>query len=204
MAMRVRYEVINGEMVAEKRGGVRRLYVPDPLGSTVALLDNTQTQTDAFSYWPYGEERPRTGTTPTPFRFVGTAGCYRDSASRVYIRARHLKTAQGRWLTQDPLVSGGAVVPYPYAWNSPALYPDPSREWPARHPGPCRGRCPGADGRWTRALIIALRPHPEAGVCSRSATTRDACTSPGPRRALSQRRCGPTDPASGLQPSCRG
>src|SRR5437588_11696256 len=127
MAMRVRYEVINGEMVAEKRGGVRRLYVPDPLGSTVALLDNTQTQTDAFSYWPYGEERVRTGTTPTPFRFVGTAGYFRDSASRSYVRARHLSTARGRWLTRDPL---GRAVPftllYRYANGNPISAADRS------------------------------------------------------------------------------
>ena len=44
MAMRVRYTVVNGEVIAEKRSGVRRLYVPDLLGSTVALLDSTQTQ----------------------------------------------------------------------------------------------------------------------------------------------------------------
>src|SRR5436305_10804008 len=112
MAMKARYTVVNGEVIAEKRAGVRRLYVPDPLGSTVALLDNTQTQTDTFSYWPYGEERTRTGTTPTPFRFVGRAGYYRDSATLSYVRARHLKTAQGRWLTPDPLFSGDAVVPY--------------------------------------------------------------------------------------------
>jgi hypothetical protein len=68
---------------------VRKLYVPDPLGSTVALLDNTQTQTDTFTYWPYGEERVRTGTTPTPFRFVGTAGYYRDSTSSRRINWQH-------------------------------------------------------------------------------------------------------------------
>ena len=64
----VRYTVIDGEVLSESRGGVKRDYVPDPLGSTVALLDNTQTKTDTFSYWPYGEEASRTGTTPTPFR----------------------------------------------------------------------------------------------------------------------------------------
>ena len=73
----VRYTTVNGEIIAEKRNGVRRLYVPDPLGSTVALLDNTQAQTDTFSYWPYGEEKSRTGTTPTPFRF----GCFGRGSS---------------------------------------------------------------------------------------------------------------------------
>src|SRR5581483_9202690 len=101
MAMRVRYTVVNGEVIAEKRSGVRKLYVPDPLGSTVALLDSTQTQTDTFSYWPYGEERSRTGTTATPFRFVGGAGYYRDSASRVYVRARDMDRRWGRWSTPE-------------------------------------------------------------------------------------------------------
>src|SRR5437899_3048541 len=90
MAMRVRYTVLNGEVVAEKRSGVRRLYVPDPLGSTVALLDNTQTKTDTFDYWPYGEESARTGTTPTPFRFGSKVQLYRDSDGRSFSRSAYL------------------------------------------------------------------------------------------------------------------
>ena len=105
--MKARYTVVNGEVIAEKRGGVRKLYVPDPLGSTVALLDNTQTQTDTFTYWPYGEEKTVTGTTPTPFRFVGTKGYYKDTSSRTHARARSVRTDQGRWLTQDPIGFGG-------------------------------------------------------------------------------------------------
>src|SRR6184192_1481400 len=123
----VRYTSMNGEVIAEKRGGVRRLYVPDPLGSTVALLDNTQTQTDTFSYWPYGEERSRTGTTPTPFRFGGPAGYYRDSASRSYVRARHLDVAKGRWATREP---GGPIASEPnrymYVGGRPATVTDPT------------------------------------------------------------------------------
>jgi hypothetical protein len=95
----VRYTTINGEVIAEKRNGVRRLYTPDPLGSTVALLDNTQTQLDTFTYWPYGEVRTSTGTTPPPFQFVGTKGYYNDGGGRVYVRARYLHTQKGRWLT---------------------------------------------------------------------------------------------------------
>ena len=46
MAMKVVYTVVNGEVLSENRNSVKRDYVPDPLGSTVALLDNTQTKTD--------------------------------------------------------------------------------------------------------------------------------------------------------------
>src|SRR5947207_7416262 len=107
MAMKARYTVVDGEVIAQKRGGVRSLYVPDPLGSTVALLDNTQSQTDTFTYWPYGEVNTRAGTTATPFQFVGTLGYYRDSATRTYVRARTYRQDIGRWLTPDSIGNGG-------------------------------------------------------------------------------------------------
>src|SRR5205085_8017801 len=99
MPMKARYEVINGEVIAEKRGGVRRCLVPDPLGSTVALLDNTQAQTDTFTYWPYGEIILRSGSTPTPFRCLGSLGCNTDSSARAYVRNRYLALSRGRWIT---------------------------------------------------------------------------------------------------------
>ena len=98
----VRYQTINGEILSEIRGGVRKQYVPDPLGSTVALADSTGAMTDTFEYWPYGEVRSRTGTSVTPFQFVGTLGYYRDSSSRTNVRARTLRADLGRWLTEDP------------------------------------------------------------------------------------------------------
>ena len=130
MAMKVCYTVANGRILSENRGGVKRDYVPDPLGSTVALLDNTQTITDTFNYWPYGDIQSRTGTTPTPFQFVGTKGCYKDSASintKTYVRARHYDVAKARWLTQDPIgFDGGDWNLYRYGRNSPKTWIDPS------------------------------------------------------------------------------
>ena len=124
--MKARYTVVNGEVIAEKRGGVRKTYVPDPLGSTIALLDNTQSKTDTFSYWPYGEVKTHTGTTPTPFRFVGTLGYYHYSSKRNYVRARHLRPINGKW--QTPLnVSPTVLVEmnrYTYAHNSPSRFID--------------------------------------------------------------------------------
>ena len=68
MAMKVTYTTINGEIISENRNGVERDYVPDPLGSTLALLYNTQIKTDTFTYWPYGQVKTRTGTTASPFQ----------------------------------------------------------------------------------------------------------------------------------------
>ncbi len=127
MAMTVRYTTFDGEIVSENRNGVMRDYVPDPLGSTVALLDNTQSQTDTFTYWPYGEMRLRSGSTLTSLQFIGTLGYYRDNLNNTYVRARVLDTIDGRWLTTDPLsMEGNDSNVYRYAVNSPTTQIDPS------------------------------------------------------------------------------
>jgi RHS repeat-associated protein len=112
----VRYTVLNGEVIAEKRDGVRLEYIPDPLGSTVALVGSQQNVTDTFSYWPYGEEASRTGVTPTPFLFIGTLGYYFDTVlGMAYVRLRYLYTVMARWLTADPLQSSlGDINFYAY------------------------------------------------------------------------------------------
>src|SRR5437879_1901250 len=127
MAMKARYTVINGEVVAEKRNGVRRLYTPDPLGSTIALIDNTQTITDTFQYWPYGEESGRTGTTAIPLRHGGVKGYFQDSALRSYVRARVLDQARAHWLTSDPIgFASREVNLFIYARGNPVTALDPS------------------------------------------------------------------------------
>ena len=120
MAMKVRYTTVNGRVIAEKRNGVRSYYVADALGSTVALLDNTQSKTDTFKYWPYGETRAHTGTNPTALRYVGTLGYYTDSSRRTHVRARPLDTLSGRWLSKDPSgFAGGDSNLYRYAASNP-------------------------------------------------------------------------------------
>ncbi len=127
MAMKVTYTVVNGEVLSENRNGVIRDYVPDSLGSTIALLDNAQTITDTFEYWPYGEVRTRTGTTATPFQFVGTLGYYTDASGRAYVRARYLRMDTTRWLTEDPIgFSNGEFNHFQYSKCEPVRWNDPS------------------------------------------------------------------------------
>ena len=66
-AAAVTYTTFGGTIVHEARGGVHRDYMRDPLGSTVGLIDSSQTVTDTFEYWPFGEIRTQTGSTGTPF-----------------------------------------------------------------------------------------------------------------------------------------
>jgi RHS repeat-associated protein len=155
----VRYTTVDGEILAEKRSGARKWYVPDALGSTVALLDSGQALTDTFGYWPYGEERTRTGTTPTPFRFAGTLGSYRDTAGRAYVRLRQLNTGMGRWLSPDPIVFDPATGSlYTYVFNNPTSWIDPAgaAPKPPRKRHPCEDRTDQYCGSYMRTANRGL------------------------------------------------
>src|ERR1043165_2721508 len=123
----VRYTVVNGQVLHENRDGVKRDYLSDSLGSTMALVDNTQSKTDTFTYWPYGEERTRTGTAAIPFRYVGNQGYYRDSTSKSYARAREFGANLCRWLNVDPIgISSTETKPFQYCANNPVNFVDPA------------------------------------------------------------------------------
>ncbi len=131
MAMSVVYTTFDGEIVHENRGGVASFYAPDTMGSTVALLNSSGVVTDTYSYWPYGETQNHSGSSQTPFGFLGTLGYYLDAAgSFLYVRARYLRQALARWQTVDPLWPDEAG--YAYAGSSPVSRGDPSGEtWTA-------------------------------------------------------------------------
>ena len=111
--MSARYTVINGEVIAQERSGVRHQLVPDPLGSTIALYDDSGTKTDSFQYWPYGESAGRTGTTIVKFQYVGSYGYYTNNNNQFYIRTDYLDSLTTRMLTHNGINS------YIYQENNP-------------------------------------------------------------------------------------
>lgn len=85
-------------------GGVVSTYVPDTLGSTVALVNSSGAMTDRWEYWPYDEVVRRTGTSVTPLTFLGVIGYFKDLLDKLlYVRARHLRVDLARWLTVDSI-----------------------------------------------------------------------------------------------------
>src|SRR5580704_9372853 len=130
MAMSVTYTTLNGQIVYENRGGVQRHYTPDTLGSTAMLMDSTGTVKDTYDYWPFGEIRNHSGSSTTPFTFVGTLGYYFDLvANWFYVRTRYYQHPVARWLTVDLV---WPVEPaYIYAHGAPSLESDPSGLLPA-------------------------------------------------------------------------
>src|ERR1019366_8534591 len=95
------------------------------LGSTAMLMDSTGTVTDTYDYWPFGEIRNHTGSSTTPFTFIGTLGYYLQVLGNfLYIRARFLRQGLARWQTIDPLWAGD--LPYAYCRSAPTQFVDPS------------------------------------------------------------------------------
>ena len=121
----VRYTVLDGEMIAEKRSGTRRYYSHDAQGHTVALYDGSQTKTDTFTYWPYGEIRTPSGSTPTKYKYLGAWSCRTQIDGSVKtVRTRELECKDGRFRNVDPLWPN--LPNYLYAHSSPSSQFDAS------------------------------------------------------------------------------
>lgn len=116
-----------GRLIAETRDGVTYMHYYDAQGSTVGVTDDIGAVTDTFAYTAWGEESARTGTTPTPFRWIGQFGYYWDEElSQFHVRARPYGPPCGRWTTQDPLHLSDGPDPYLYVRNAPVSLYDPS------------------------------------------------------------------------------
>lgn len=118
-----KYQIVDGQVNSEIRNGERKFYDPDALGSTVALYNNSQTKTDSFTFWPFGEVRTESGSRSTKYKFVGTSGCRVQADGGVYMRARVLIPKEGRWQTVDPLWPQEQA--YPYVGGLPTSRSDP-------------------------------------------------------------------------------
>jgi|GEM_PF-2857855 len=182
------YTVIEGEIVSENRSGVQSDYIPDSLGSTVALVNSSHQITDTYTYWPYGEVRSHVGTSVTAYTYCGTLG-YRSDSIGYYARARELKASQTRWLTVDPIWP--KMFAYGYVSSRPMTFIDPSglrgRVWhPRKLPPwlqkPIKGTGPVGivGGAVTLALLACIHDAAESGLYHDGNTPqqyRDWCVS---------------------------
>jgi RHS repeat-associated protein len=179
MPMKAVYDVLDGEVLGETRGGAGRTYLPDPLGSTAALIDSSQNITDEWEYWPYGEVRSHAGTSTTPFTYLGTLGYYSDGDGRYYVRARALDARDARWTTVDPLWPREKA--YCYAGGLPTSAVDPSGA------GPGIAKCKRF-GKTPRCFFCAYHSFRNAGsgaqasckAANRSCGTHMPCGPCGP------------------------
>ncbi|MDE2127687.1 MAG: hypothetical protein KGJ62_13955 [Armatimonadetes bacterium] len=136
-----------GGLASRRRSGVSSFFGPDQQGSARILVSQAGMITDSYSYKAFGVELESGSGTVNPYRYEGLFGYYRDAADWMYVRARWLDAASGRWVGVDPMWPDEAR--YVYVGNSPGAHSDPSGEFvqlcyrPVSDiiPGNCRGGC---------------------------------------------------------------
>lgn len=100
----------------------------DQSGSTIALTNDSGEVTDRIEYTPYGTVSHRTGTTDTPFLYVGQFGIQADENGLLHMRARYYSPELKRFINADPAGFDGGLNWYAYGNNSPLMYVDPDGE----------------------------------------------------------------------------
>jgi RHS repeat-associated protein len=132
-------------LVAQVTGAGTATYVHvDGLGSVRVVTDAMGTVAGTKQYDAFGAARGTTGVT-LPFGYTGEQ---EDAESGlVYLRARYMDPASGRFLTNDPflgrLAAPRSLHAYSYVWNSPVRYTDPRGTDPCDNSNGRQGCQPG-------------------------------------------------------------
>jgi RHS repeat-associated protein len=116
-----------GNLLSQNRNGVTSYYHYDGRGDTVALTNDSGDVTDTKEYDAWGNVIASTGSTVTPYQFVGRSGYQTSNVPTfAFVRERTYSPQQTRWLSPDPLTLSDGVNNFLYASNNPLLYIDPS------------------------------------------------------------------------------
>lgn len=98
------YYVYGLGLISQTKADKTLYYHYDLRGSTIALSDTSAYITDKFSYSPYGKLLTHTGSTNTPFLFVGKHGVMKEENELVYMRARYYHERLRRFVNRDTLI----------------------------------------------------------------------------------------------------
>ena len=103
-----------------------RYFLPDALGSTLALTDSNGAVQTQYSYEPFGKTTTTGASNSSTFQYTGREN---DGTGLYYYRARYYHPTLQRFISEDPLgFSGGDANLYGYVWNSPTNFIDPLGE----------------------------------------------------------------------------
>ena len=109
--------------LSERRGSTSKFYHGDNLGSTRGITNSSQTVTDTLLFDAFGNTISRTGTTPTPFGFVGKGQYQTDNDSGLQLLGhRYYDASVGRFISSDPAKAGDNW--YAYCDNNPTASSD--------------------------------------------------------------------------------
>ena len=90
------------EFISRTDAAGTRILLPGPLGSTVALTDNSGTVQTEYTYEPFGGTTATGSNNTNPFQYTRREN---DLTGLYYYRARYYSPVIGRFLSEDPLYS---------------------------------------------------------------------------------------------------
>ena len=107
-------------------GTTTHYYLPDGLGSTMALTDSSGSVVNTYEYDVFGAIRSSTGSQANEFKFTGEQ--VDASTGLQYLRARYYDEAIGRFPSKDPMATTPAWTEhwFAYAGADPVNRSDPS------------------------------------------------------------------------------
>jgi len=115
----------NGLLAQVEADGTIHYFHADGQGTTLALSDETGAATDQWFISPYGQTMNRSGSTYTPYTYIGAHGVWSEGNSLYHMKARYYHAGLKRFLTKDPIgIMGGANL-YLYANGNPIRFLDP-------------------------------------------------------------------------------
>ena len=106
---------LHGNLISQRRSGVSHFYHFDARGDTRNLTDTSENVTDSKSYDAWGNVFASTGSTVTPFQFIGKTGIQRDSMTTFYVRSMEYSPGIGR---PTNMRQGDSTLVNPYSGHS--------------------------------------------------------------------------------------
>jgi RHS repeat-associated protein len=88
------------------------------------LTDTNSAATDAWFYAPYGSVLNRTGSTDTPFQWLGGHGVRTEACGLHFMRYRYYNAGLKRFVSADPIGLAGGGNLYWYANGNPLALMD--------------------------------------------------------------------------------
>jgi RHS repeat-associated protein len=98
-------------------------FLPDALGSSLALTNAAGAVQTEYSYEPFGKTTLTGASNTNPFQFTGREN---DGTGLHYYRNRYCHSGLQRFISEDPIeFAGGDINLYAYVGNSPHTFTDP-------------------------------------------------------------------------------
>jgi RHS repeat-associated protein len=130
----VRYDYGLGLVSQINAAGNAAYYTFNAIGNVDQLTSELGNPLNTYLYDPFGVSLGKLEKVPNPFQFVGEYGVMKESNGLDFMRSRFNNGALGRFLSEDPLNSGGSSNAYTYVANNPVSRIDPSGLQPSGLP----------------------------------------------------------------------